>query len=340
MKRRGLSFAELLIALAILTMLVCGSLIFLQTHLMGYRRQISAVRAAFLGQDLLERFPMAAGLRRGNVEDFDYSVDVQATTRPAGAWLHLTFSQGRYTILRQSLWRPAQARKIAFQEFASQQWHQIEADGPAEMLLPVSPEAASSDGQALLWKGKQVFQSDSWISQPQANASQTQIAFLCAGGSEVWVFDLKHGRARCWQRGLQVSDPPRWLTQSSLLVCQGGQQLLSLSVSGTQVLYEGPSLSSPSVSPDGARIAFIGRAQDTNDIFVLDRRTRQVKNITHSEDGEIRPLWSPDGERILFALAPVAGGSSLGCIQADGSGRQDLHVTAHGNHWDWVAPQH
>jgi len=335
-----LTFAELLIALAVLALVICGSTLFLQSSLMYYRRQISAVRGALLGQDLLNRLPVVAA--RGEVENFTYSLDLEPTQQPVGAWLHLTLSQGRILILKQSRWRPLQKRWVCFQPFGSEEWKQIEVDGPGELTMTGPVEMASSDGHALFWKGKTVYQSDSWLSQPQVNPAGTKVAFLAMAGGEVevWVWELASGRATCWQRGLQGSDPPCWLTQDSLLVCQAGRQLLSLSPKGQQVLYEGPGLSAPAVSADGSQIAFISSANETNDIFVLDRPARKVKNITQSEDGEIRPLWSPQGDRILFGVAPVAGGSQLGCINADGSGRQDLHAVASGNHWHWAASDH
>ena len=125
----------------------------------------------------------------------------------------------------------------------------------------------------------------------------------------------------------------------SVVLCQAGSRLLKLrSNSPAQVLYEGPRLSAPAVSPDGAKIAFISSEDSTNEIFILTLSNHQAINITKSPEGEIRPLWSPQGDRILFALAPVAGGSALGCINPDGSGRQDLQTVAQGNRSDWRKP--
>lgn len=312
-------------------------MIFLQMNLLWYKRQIAAVRAAFLGQDLLQRFPIEAGSKQGKVEEFDYAVDVQ--TEAQGAWVHLTFTQGKYTLLRQSLWRPLKPRKIVFQAFESEDWKEIEADGPGQQKLFASSDEVSSQGSTLFWNGRPVLESPAGVQQPEANADGSQIAFLSAGGSELWVFDRLHNRAECWQRGLQVIDPPRWLDSRSVVICQASNQLLKLrSNSSPQILYEGPGLSAPSVSPDGTKIAFISEENSTNEIFVLTLSNRQAVNISKSPDGEIRPLWSPQGDRLLFALAPVAGGSALGCINPDGTGRQDLQIVAQGNRWRWSQP--
>lgn len=328
MKRRGVSFAELLVALAVLALVSCGSMIFLQSNLMWYRRQISAIRMGFLGQDLLQSFPVEAGSKRGQIEEFEYSLDVQSEA--GGAWLYLTFTQGKSTLLKQSLWRPLQPRRIVFQPFESEEWKEIEADGPGQRNLTAPPDEVG---------GKPLLENPGGVEQPVASADGRQIAFLSAGGSEVWVFDQLHNRAQCWQRDLQVTDPPCWLDSRSLLICQAGSQLIRVRVnSSPQILYEGPRLSAPAVSPDGSKIAFVSTEDSTNEIFVLTLGTHQAINITHSPDGEIRPLWSPQGDRLLFALAPVAGGSALWCINRDGSGRQDLQIVAQGNRWGWSRP--
>ncbi len=130
-----MTFAELLIALAVLALVICGSTLFLQSSLMYYRRQISAVRGALLGQDLLTRLPVVAA--RGEVENFTYSLDLEPTQQPVGVWLHLTLSQGRISILKQSRWRPLQKRWVSFQSFGSEEWKQIEVDGPGELTMTV-----------------------------------------------------------------------------------------------------------------------------------------------------------------------------------------------------------
>ena len=52
-------------------------------------------------------------------------------------------------------------------------------------------------------------------------------------------------------------------------------------------------------------------------------------------EGEIRPLWSRDGLRLLYGVAPIAGGTRLFCVNADGTGLQDLHIVASGSNWKW-----
>ncbi|MEE8349226.1 MAG: c-type cytochrome [Acidobacteriota bacterium] len=55
----------------------------------------------------------------------------------------------------------------------------------------------------------------------------------------------------------------------------------------------------PRLSPDGRQIA-VEVHQDKPDIWIFDISTGDLKRVTH-EGGNRFPLWSPDGQRILFS---------------------------------------
>jgi len=59
--------------------------------------------------------------------------------------------------------------------------------------------------------------------------------------------------------------------------------------------------SQPSLSPDGARIAFRSE-RDGGGIFLMDVGGRNVRRLS---DSGYNPSWSPDGERLLVASVPV-----------------------------------
>ena len=54
---------------------------------------------------------------------------------------------------------------------------------------------------------------------------------------------------------------------------------------------------SPSISPDGRKIAFISRGQD---VYLMDIDGGNLVNITHDAADNDFPVWSPDGSRIIF----------------------------------------
>ena len=58
-------------------------------------------------------------------------------------------------------------------------------------------------------------------------------------------------------------------------------------------------LTAPSVSPDGRRVAFSRSVQDNKDLWILDgtRATRLTFDLGRDDN----PIWSPDGRQIVFA---------------------------------------
>lgn len=58
----------------------------------------------------------------------------------------------------------------------------------------------------------------------------------------------------------------------------------------------------PSISPDGKRMVFeSNRAGEHHQIFLMDLETRDIVQLTHDFMPSETPVWSPDGEHILFA---------------------------------------
>ena len=85
-------------------------------------------------------------------------------------------------------------------------------------------------------------------------------------------------------------------------------------------LTDGPSDdTSPAVSPDGKRIAFVSKSGNTTEMHIIDsdgaNRTRLY--ISTSSDGELS--WSPKGQQIVFK-SDRDGNTKIYVINTDGSG--------------------
>ena len=76
----------------------------------------------------------------------------------------------------------------------------------------------------------------------------------------------------------------------------------------------------PSIAPDGNRLAVI-RFDDNGSAIWVFEMTRGTATPLASPGA--RPVWSPDGSRIVFSAAPLKGGPTrhLWSISADGSGK-------------------
>jgi Tol biopolymer transport system component len=56
----------------------------------------------------------------------------------------------------------------------------------------------------------------------------------------------------------------------------------------------------PAWSPDGKKIAFIGKRGDNRNIYVLTIESGQVDRLTSSKGADTFPAWSPNGSTIAF----------------------------------------
>lgn len=74
------------------------------------------------------------------------------------------------------------------------------------------------------------------------------------------------------------------------------------------------------LSPDGTRAALAMAAEGDSDLWVADVRTGVLTRLTHEPSNDTAPLWSPDGQSVVFRSdrdggglfrIPVAGGDAV-----------------------------
>lgn len=84
-------------------------------------------------------------------------------------------------------------------------------------------------------------------------------------------------------------------------------------------LTRGVRANSPSVSPDGALIAFVAGSDGTLNIFTVKRDGSNIQQLTNFKHGEqvYNPKWSPDGKNILFDYS-IKDGRDVAMIPATG----------------------
>jgi Tol biopolymer transport system component len=60
-------------------------------------------------------------------------------------------------------------------------------------------------------------------------------------------------------------------------------------------------LVSPSFSPKGDELVFVGIAGGRSDLYTVDLADKKLRRLTQDRFSELHPQWSPDGKSIIFA---------------------------------------
>jgi serine/threonine-protein kinase len=98
-------------------------------------------------------------------------------------------------------------------------------------------------------------------------------------------------------------------------------------------IYAGPRL-----SPDGTRVA-VTLADRQNDLHVLDLKKGTLLRLAQSPAVEYSPVWTRDGQRLVFASNRDGGRPNLFSQSADGTGTVERLTNApFWQHPAWVAP--
>jgi serine/threonine protein kinase len=75
----------------------------------------------------------------------------------------------------------------------------------------------------------------------------------------------------------------------------------------------------PNISPDGTRVA-VTVGEDNVDIKIWDTLRKTLTRLTFDEANDLQSIWTPDGERIVFASVREGALASLYWKKADGTG--------------------
>jgi serine/threonine protein kinase/Tol biopolymer transport system component len=73
---------------------------------------------------------------------------------------------------------------------------------------------------------------------------------------------------------------------------------------------------SPSVSPDGKRVALALADEAIHNLWIYDLGRRIMSRLTFDAEPQFLPIWTPDGDFVLFRS-----GSGVAWIRSDGSGK-------------------
>jgi TolB protein len=83
----------------------------------------------------------------------------------------------------------------------------------------------------------------------------------------------------------------------------------------------------PDWSPDGSAIVYSSLRNGNSDIFIMNADGSGEINLTQSENTEMNPSWSSDGQWILFCDVTPNVSMKLSKIKPDGSSRTELPLS-------------
>lgn len=91
--------------------------------------------------------------------------------------------------------------------------------------------------------------------------------------------------------------------------------------------------SDPAWSPDGSKIAYVAyvsRLAESGDIAVANADGSGARNLTATQDGELRPAWSPTGRVIAFTRGSEAASAIFAVPSSGGAERVLVRSRAYG----------
>jgi TolB protein len=169
--------------------------------------------------------------------------------------------------------------------------------------------------------------------------AQTKIAFKAESGpgkSEIYISDYDGYNPLQVTRDNTIVSAPAWAGKSSLFYASyklGNPRIFShnLPTGARQMItpYGGANIS-PSVSPDGSRLAMILSKNGSPNLYVSDLGGKNLKQLTFSRDGESSPCWSPDNKTICY-VSRESGVPALYTISASGGGKRHISTVGASN---------
>lgn len=155
---------------------------------------------------------------------------------------------------------------------------------------------------------------------PSINGDTTQVAYWEDEGGEMALVVMNLisripttiGRWRTLGplgRSMNLHNAPCWIPGRDALVFADGRQIWQVEADGSnlQTIHEPGSgeTYSVTISPDGAKIAYVSVTEKDQNLWVFSLASRQAEAITEytSRDGQVgSPSWSPGNKSIVYSL--------------------------------------
>jgi TolB protein len=149
---------------------------------------------------------------------------------------------------------------------------------------------------------------------------------------QMWTANLESGELLSLPLDDKAVHAPTWSPAGNRIVYAGDRGLawIDLDTMEKDVLAGGSAWdTSPTFSPDGGQIAFMGRVHNHWEVFVMHADGSDRRQLTHGDPAldpppsNVAPAWSPDGKHLIF-LSNRDGPWRFYVMNADGAGQRSL----------------
>ena len=166
----------------------------------------------------------------------------------------------------------------------------------------------------------------------------TEVFVVNADGSDARRITFTTGKTGTYGHGCW---PSGWTRDGAKLLTycyEGNNNMYMANADGSgrvPLVTNGRWNSIPTISPDGAKIAFSSYINSNQEILVLNLNTGVVTQVTSVKSEDWRPIWSPTGGQILFE-SDRSGTMQVYRMNVDGSNVQMVGAGAGKNsHASW-----
>ena len=350
MRRRAFSLSELLIAMALFSILLVMALGILHWALRGSQAQEANTRAAFLAQSKMEDLFVAdkpansSGFFAGAQSEFIFKTDVQPLP---GDFLALTVT---VTGPRGCQFTLKSQRRLAHRELlyssdgqlihSSEDYREHDRLGEAPGSCSLASDRVtlayvdSYEGKPQIFtrrlgqkrgdKDKPLFEHPSGAQEPAWSPDGKKMAFTTQenGYSQIFVYDLKSGLSENKSNGPHHDGSPSWTPDGKgILLCRDSSSIVLLADGRETVLVDdapGCWNTAPSMSSDNKVLVFMSN-RDGNPEIYLKNAAGKVIRLTEDPAYDTNPKFSSDDKRILFTSDRDGGVPRLYSMNPDGS---------------------
>ena len=153
--------------------------------------------------------------------------------------------------------------------------------------------------------------------------------------SDIYVMDADGGNQQRLTNNDRFDTSPSWSPGGKRIAFVGNAAIYVMDIDGDneqRLTEDRTNGKDPSWSPDGKHIVFMSDGAGNMEIYVMDADGGNQRNLTNNDRFDESPSWSPDGKRIAFASWRNGENREIYMMDADGDNQRNL--TKHPDN-DW-----